>query len=227
MSFRTGMTDDVHELTAAYALDALDDADSRRFEDHLDACERCRNDLEALRAAASELAFAAPAPAPPAALRGRIVAAARAERPNVIPLRRRRAWAAPAAAALASAVAVAAGAWAIVLSHRVSERDDALAVLSDPAARRLDLAGRSGVLVVARTGDAALSVPLARAPAGKEYEAWVITDRPHRAGMLGDGGRATLVIPNRLPHGATVAITLERKGGVDAPTSKPLATVRA
>src|SRR4051794_15539599 len=142
-----GMADSVHDLTAAYALDALADDERRRFEAHLDDCLSCRAEVDEFRTAAAGLALADPAPDPPVELRGRILDAARAERPNVVPLRPRRSWRAPAAAALASVVAVAAGAWAIVLSDRVSDRDDALAVLSDPAARHLALDG---------AGDAAL-----------------------------------------------------------------------
>jgi anti-sigma-K factor RskA len=224
------MSDTIHDQSAAYAIDALDDDERRRFEVHLDDCARCRDDVDAFRMAAAGLAIAEPSPPPPANLRGRILDAARAERPNVVPLRpRRRALWMPAAA-VASAVAVAAGAWAVVLSNRVSDRDDTIAVLSDPSARRLPLsdgAAGSALLVVASSGDAALTGDFARAPDGKEYEAWIITDRPHRAGMLGTGGRATLMLRKSLPKGATVAITLEREGGVDAPTSKALATVRA
>jgi anti-sigma-K factor RskA len=224
------MSDTIHELSAGYAVDALDEEERRRFEAHLDDCARCRDDVDAFRTTAAGLAIADPSPPPPADLRRRILDAARAERPNVVPLRpRRRALWMPAAA-VASAVAVAAGAWAVVLSNRVSDRDDTIAVLSDPSARRLALSdGVAGhaMLVVALSGDAALTGDFMPAPDGKEYEAWIITDRPQRAGMLGSGGRATLMLPKRLPKGATVAITLEREGGVDAPTSKPLATVRA
>jgi anti-sigma-K factor RskA len=217
---------DVHELSAGFALDALDEEDRRAFAAHLEGCARCREDVAAFEAAAARLALAVPASEPPRELRARILDAARAERPNVVPLRPRRSLWAPAAA-LATAAAVAAGTWAVVLSQRVSQRDDALAVLADPTARRLPLGDVGATLVVARTGDAVLTAELAAAPSGKEYEAWVITDRAHRAGMLGSGGRARLMLDDPLPSGATVAITLEREGGVDAPTSKPLATVRA
>jgi len=222
-----GMADSVHDLSAAYALDALDDRERREFEAHLERCERCRDEVDSFRTAAASLAIAEPAPDPPPELRTRILDAARAERPNVVPLRPRRNLWAPAAA-VASAVAVAAVVWCVVLTNRVSDRDDTLAVLADPSARRLPLAGAGdATLVVSPSGRAAITGDFHDAPNGKAYEAWIITDRPHRAGMLGNGGRKTVILDGKLPNGATVAITLEREGGVEAPTSKPLASVRA
>ena len=41
-------TNTLHDLTAAYALDALDDEDARAYEEHLAHCERCRDELASL-----------------------------------------------------------------------------------------------------------------------------------------------------------------------------------
>ena len=105
---------DLHELTAAYALDALapDEADS--YERHLGQCEECRVELAELNETAAALAFAAVAPPPPARLRAAILDTAAAERTNVVPLRRRPwltrglAVAAAAAACVVVGLAVAA-----------------------------------------------------------------------------------------------------------------------
>ncbi len=102
--------DGIHDLTAAYALDALDAEEERRYEAHLGTCPRCREELTSLRDTSAMLAYAVDAPAPPASLRGRILEQAVSERPNVVPLR--RPWFGPAAGA-AGAVAVAA---AVVLA---------------------------------------------------------------------------------------------------------------
>ena len=82
------MADDVHTLVGPYALDALDEGEEVTFEQHLALCERCREELASLREAAGALAYGAPHAAPPPALKERILAQARAERPNVVPLRR-------------------------------------------------------------------------------------------------------------------------------------------
>src|SRR5690242_20091134 len=94
--------DDVHELAAAYVLDALGDEERRIFEAHLARCTVCEEELESLRQAAALLAYAAFGPAPQPALRERLLDRARADRrlARVIPLGRRlRPYALPTAAA--------------------------------------------------------------------------------------------------------------------------------
>ena len=43
----------LHDLTAAYALDALDADDARAYEAHLAHCDRCRDELASLSEAGS------------------------------------------------------------------------------------------------------------------------------------------------------------------------------
>ena len=226
---------DIHELAAAYALDALDGDDKAAFERHLASCEQCAAELAAFRETAATLAYAVEAPAPPPPhLRTRILEAARAERPNVIPLRRR--WAMPALATTAAVAAVAAlalGVWNISLANERDEErsareatERALALTADPDATLAALTGAEGTLVVGAGGTAALVVcRLAEAPAGKTYEAWVIADdRPQPAGVF-DGGAGCRAVPleRRVPTGATVAVTVE-DGRVEQPTSEPVIT---
>ena len=217
------MADDLHELSALYALDALDGDELARFEEHLDDCERCQDELLGLRAAAASLAFAVDGPAPPAALRSRILDAARGEVQNVVPFRARRSIAVSVAAAVAiaaTAAAVALGLWAASLDHSLSGERAALRILGDPHARHIPLTDVRGALVVAPSGEAALAADLPEPPRGKVYEVWVIgTNTVQRAGTF-TGQRTTLT--TRVPAGATVAVTLERAGGVERPTTHPL-----
>ena len=81
--------DALHDLTAAYALDALGSEDARAYEAHLAHCDRCREELAELSDAAGALAYATEAPAPSAELRARILQQAARERMNVVPLRPR------------------------------------------------------------------------------------------------------------------------------------------
>jgi anti-sigma factor RsiW len=216
------MADNPHELSALYALDVLDADERARYEDHLAGCESCQSELRGLREAAVALAFATDAQAPPASLRERILEQARAEPQNVVPLRSRRSFAVAVASALAvvaTAAAVALGVWAASLHHSLAHERAAVDVLGDPHARHVPLQGAAGQLVVAPSGEAALAVSLPAPPNGKTYETWVIDGGVHRDRLFKGG---TVLLVRRLSAGTTVKVTLERAGGVDAPTSTPL-----
>ena len=216
----------VHELTAAYALHALRPDEERAFEAHLSRCSECREELASFGDTTAALAYGVDAPPPSPALRERILAQARAERPNVRPLRPR--WAAPttAVAAVAAVAVLALGLWAVSLSNDLeSERE---AQREQP--RAFPVSGADGGrLVVAPTGEAVLLLPeLDPAPRGKTYEAWVIEDgAPQPAGLFEGGPRTAVALTRPVPRGAVVAVTLEPAGGVPAPTGEPLLTVEA
>ena len=217
------MEDDlIHDLCAAYALDALEPEDERSFEAHLASCSRCREELAGLSETAAALAHAVPPADPPARLRARILDAARAERPNVVPLRPRRSPGNVVLATVAAAAACAAvglGIWAATLHEQLGSNSQALNAIA--------LHGADGSLVRAHNGEATLVVSgLSPAPAGKTYEAWVIrSGKAARAGLFsGRSGTAVVRLMRRVPSGAVVGVTLERAGGVDQPTSTPLVT---
>jgi len=160
-------TETLHELTAAYALDALDPAERQAYEEHLAGCERCREELAELSVAAGSLAYAVEGVTPPPQLRGRILEAARAERPNVVPLRPRWAYPVAAVAAVAACAAIGLGAWNVSLHNRLGGAQEAL--------RGVTVKGATGSVVVGSRGSGALVLTgLRPAPAGKTYEAWVI-----------------------------------------------------
>ena len=227
------MESNLHDLTAGYALDALDDDERAAFEEHLRGCERCRAELADLAETASQLAFAAPAAAPPPALRDRILEEARGGgRVIEFPVHRRRlTFALGGVAAAAAAVAIGVGVWATTLSNELDEQRQALDVLADPDARSTELDGASGRLVVDDEGQAALVLrDVDPAPGGKTYEAWVIAGdaAPKPAGLFrGDDDRDLVLLTRRVPPGAQVAVTIEREGGVDAPTQVPIFRARA
>jgi hypothetical protein len=198
---------DLHEQVAAYALDALDDDERQAYEAHLVGCERCREELAGLIDTAGALGLAADAADPPESLRRGILDAARDEGPsNVVSIgsRRRRRFAVGGVAAAAAAVALAVGLYA--------------ALSGSSAEPSLSVATSQGVTTATIDG-------LSDAPAGKTWELWVIEgSTPHRAGAFTLGGKQELVLTRTAPPGSTVAVTLERAGGVDAPTSPPVVT---
>ena len=225
----------IHELTAGYALDALDPAEREAFERHLADCEQCQNELASFWEVTSALAVAADGPAPNAALRERILADARAEKQTVVPLdsRRRVSPVLASVTAIAAAVAIGLGIYSISLSGQLDDtkaaltaQESAAAVLADPTATTVALQSGSGRLVVDADGAAVLVLDdLAAAPAGKIYQAWNVEGQtPVSAGIFDTTDKQAIVsIPQVVPNGAVVAVTVEKAGGASSPTLPPLA----
>jgi len=192
--------EDLHELTAAYALDALDADERRAYEAHLEACDRCRADLRDLGGTVGALGLATEGSAPPDGLRDRILVAARQEGPsNVVAIRsaRRRWYSVGAAAAAVAAAALAVGLYA---------------AFSGGSSPRLAISVNSGI--------AQATVRFDAAPPGKTYELWVIEGKamPRPAGLFEGGRKQVVTLTRPAPDGSVVAVTLERSGGATTPT---------
>jgi anti-sigma-K factor RskA len=229
--------DGIHELSAAYALHALDPEEERTFEDHLARCGECRDHVAAFQEATAAMAYDVDAPPPPPVLRERILARARRERPSVVALPERRRWVFPATAGFAAAAtcaAIALGIWSVSLSSNLTDERSALdqtreaiAILFREDATRIGLSGVEGQLVVADDGDAWLVVSdLVRAPGEKTYEIWIARNgEAVPAGLFPGGGEHTVVkLERKVPDGASVAVTLERAGGVMQSRNDPVFT---
>jgi anti-sigma-K factor RskA len=195
---------DPHDLTAAYALDALDADEAEVYERHLGQCEECREQLAELNGTAVSLAFGTVAPAPPARLRASILEAAAAERTNVVPFLRRR-WVSRGLAVAAAAVACIAVGLGVALSQS-SHRNTVTAALI----------GLNGTTTLHISG-------LADAPHGKTYEAWIIPvgAAPLPAGLF-SRGTSSVLLHGKLPKHAVVAVTIDPAGGSTHPTSTPI-----
>jgi anti-sigma-K factor RskA len=202
---------DLHELTAAYALDALDADEAEVYEKHLGQCEECREQLAGLSETTGALAFGTVAPAPPPRLRAAILERAAAERSNVVPFARRR-WVARGLAVAAAAAACIVVGLAVALT-RSSNSPMVSMALSRHA---------NGQATVRFTG-------LEAAPSGKTYELWVIPkgQSPQRAGLFHGGASTTIQLEGNVPQNAVVAVTIERAGGVRAPTTTPILSAQA
>ena len=200
---------DLHDLTAAYALDALDPDEAEAYERHLSQCEECREQLAELNESATALAFGTVAPAPPPRLRASILDTAAAERSNVVPLLRRP-WVARGLGVAAAAAACVIVGFAVALSQ--SSRTRVVTVVLGP--------DRTATLHI--TG-------LSSAPSGKTYEAWVIPAgrRARPAGLFSGGGGTTVRLHGTVPRNAVVAVTVERTGCASAPTTTPLFSAHA
>jgi anti-sigma-K factor RskA len=225
--------DALHDLTAAYALDALEPEDARRYEAHLARCERCQGELAELSESAGALAYAADAPTPSSDLRARILNQARDERPNVVPLRSR--WLRPltAAAAVAACAAIGLGLWAFSLSGKLDRSEADLAaqqrvaqILAQPGSHKISFS--RGTLVVGSDGKGALLLnKLAEPGSGRTYEAWVADGgAPQPAGLFTGGTSVAVPLDQPVRDGATVMVTEEKAGGTEAPSRAPFLIVR-
>lgn len=226
----------IHELTAGYALDALDLEERRAYESHLATCEHCQQELASFWETTEALAVATSGAAPSSALRERILADVRTEPlQNVVPFEPRRRRLAPAlgaVAAVAAVVALALGLWSSNLSSDLDEARAALerertaaAIVADVNSRTIDLASGNGRLVVDTEGRAALVLDeLGPAPAGRTYQAWIIEDdNPISAGVFpGEDGIDVVLVDGDVAEGEIVAVTIERAGGAEFPTRPPL-----
>jgi anti-sigma factor RsiW len=228
---------DRHALTGAYAANALTPEEERDFEQHLSACPACSQEVAELRATASRLAAAVAAPPPPA-LRGRVLTEVRGVRqrsplPGGVASSRTRAerWR-PVLAAAAGLLLVASATATAVHEHRVA--DDAerraariAAMVADPDGRTVlapSASGGSGTVVTADGAALVLTRELPQLPEHQTYQLWVVAGRtPRPAGLLGRGGGDVVerYLPS-VPKGASVAVTVEPRGGSRAPTTDPV-----
>ncbi len=142
-----------------------------------------------------------------------------------------------ALAVVAGVVAIALGAWAFASSMRdggsaevtptapIYGAAQALSLLAKPSTQRIPLQGADGSITLAvGAGGRGLLVldGLAVAPVGLTYQAWALDPakrRPlHVPGATFTGIETIVPLTARVPPGWFVGITVERAGGVEAPT---------
>ncbi|MBX9362252.1 anti-sigma factor [Streptomyces sp. WAC04114] len=238
---------DLHTLTGAYALHALSDEEGALFEQHLNACPSCAEEITEFTATAAKLA-AAVAVTPSPAMKGQVqqrVTTVRQVAPHVPrtpPAARLRRRLPPLLLAACLAAATALGGVAVWEHNRAEDAvaqqqqarrqaDELATVLgaSDAVSRRIPLRGASATLVVSRAQDKAVVVAadMVAPPKGKVYQLWYDQDGTMRpAGLMDtDRTRQTVALSGSANSASAVGITVEPAGGSDRPTSAPLAVV--
>lgn len=242
------MSPDLHHLSGAYSVDALESDERSAFERHLAECTACQSDVAELTAAAHSLAGLHDA-TPPESLRASVLSGIAQVRPlpppaddeaaaapadaasegaTVIPLfRRTTTWIAAAAAAAVLAVGgVALDTWSadqptLTAIQQVQAAQDAATVTS----RKGEF---TATLAYSRALDrsALTVVGMPPAPEGKTYQLWYVgSDEIARsAGFLtaADDGRAEAVLQGSLQNAAAVGVTVEPAGGSPSPTTDPI-----
>ncbi|WP_107765948.1 anti-sigma factor [Nocardioides terrigena] len=224
---------DIHHLTGAYALDAVDDIERARFEQHLAECEDCRLEVASLREAAGLLSETT-AVTPPPALRESVLAGIAQVRPlppivHRTPVVQRRWFPLLVAAAVVAILGVGAALWqpwapsqdsSLTAAEQVLEAGDARSVAVD--------LGDSGSATVTRSeslGKAVITTDdMAPAPSGKVFELWLQVDGEMvPAGLMPPGEDTQMVLEGDATTATAVGITVEPEGGSDQPTTEPIA----
>jgi anti-sigma-K factor RskA len=242
---------DIHSLSGAYALDAVDDLERAAFERHLRECESCALEVSELRETVTRLADTA-AVEPPPSLRASVLDAV-ARTPQARPGRSGRAHAAGHAAAAQrwrrfAAVSVAAGViaagagvgtWTVAsrnvddarrVAAQARERADAFEkVLAAPDVKVFTMAAGGGGTInvaVARSRNEALAVLKDMPALGPEkvYQLWMIGPSGARSPGALDVGQTAGAQVLEIGNAAQFGVSVEPKGGSKTPTAV-LATI--
>jgi anti-sigma-K factor RskA len=231
---------DIHALSGAYAVDALDDAERTEFEQHLAECAECRAEVASFRETSALLAEA-DAETPPSSLRQSVLASisqvrplppetpaqprtAAADEPSVV---RRRRW--PqllAAAAAVVIVAVGVLAWHPWQHDETTPADQVLDA-PDAVSTTQQLAG-GGELTLVRSPSLERAVLVGRdvppAGAGKTYQMWM--QQPGEdmvsAGLMPNANVPT-VLTGDAATATAAAVSIEPAGGSVHPSKDVVA----
>ena len=235
--------DEAAEALGAYALGALPDDEAARVESHLRECERCQEDLAALRVAVNALPTAAPPVDAPPELEERVMAIVRAEaellqatganadRPSEPRRRRglRSLLARPAfAAAAAAGLAVAAILGFVIGGGGADDSGNARTVQAHVTSAAGVTPATSAALRVSGQRATLMVRDMPEPPADRVYEVWVRHGGAARvpAGTTFVVRSGDIPIAHSVDRGDQVLVTAEPKGGSATPTSPPMIVAR-
>lgn len=235
------MTEDLHHLAAAYALDALDDQERREFEAHYPSCSICSTEVADYRETAAHLAEVS-ATAPPVDLKARLMAEIGQTRQiapivsaRAIDLPGRRRLREPRQRILALAAAAVVAVVGFIGGLQFSRSDgDIDSVLLAADATTLSLEGEMGDarVVWSESEDRVVLIASDLDDPGEDrsYELWLIDAEGASATGLfvpDDDGNITveLALDGRTP--SAWAITIEPDTGSNQPTGPLLLTGEA
>ncbi|MFE9479611.1 anti-sigma factor domain-containing protein [Streptomyces spororaveus] len=241
---------DLHTLTGAYVLDALEPAERIAVERHLADCPSCAQEVQEFSETATRLGLAVAAP-PSAALRDQVmlrIATVRQEPPRAVrgahSARVRPRWRPPSNWALAACLAgaVALGGVAVAQYERAEDArqqaqraritNDAVGAVLAAADARVTTAplrgGAVGTVVVSAARNQAVFAAsgLPAPPSGKVYQLWYNDGggRMRPAGLMDPGTPATAtLLEGPVDTASGMGVTVEPAGGSPQPTSAPVA----
>ena len=240
------------ENVGAYLLSALTEVEERAFEEHLQECPVCQDEVDRLRAAVGALPRSVDPMSPPASLKASLMATVNADardaqgevRRHGIARRVRErisglnsaltgmrpgmAWMAAAVVLLAGILGGATGLYAI--SELTSGDGGARTVAASVDRTRVPQASASLAVADNPEHGGVLRVHgLPRLESDSVYQVWlerdgeVISQSMFAVGEDGDGAAA---VADNLESADAVMVTRERAGGAKAPSEKPVLNVR-
>jgi anti-sigma-K factor RskA len=224
---------DIHALSGAYAVDALDDVERAGFERHLAGCDTCQAEVASLREATAAMSDDV-ALAPPPELRAAVLdgitrvrplppVVATSHRAEGDTTSRRRWFPALVAAVVLALVGVGAAVWQPWQddSPQLSAADR---VLADASAQRVthELPGGAVATVVRSTKEhraVIVTENMPAAPDGKAYQLWLQTPTEDMvsAGLM-PAGADTVLLEGDADDALAVGLSLEPEGGSPQPT---------
>jgi anti-sigma-K factor RskA len=237
---------DLHTLTGAYALDAIDGSERERFEHHLGRCQPCEYEVRGLQETATRLGQAVAA-RPPEQMKARVLSAVATTRqlppvPDVRPLPApapgwNRRVAVPLAAAclvIAVVLGVLLGISRHQLATETAQQRAIAAVLSAPGARLVreptSLGGVASIVVAVKLHQFVFtSNGLPALANARVYQLWVLGPggSATSAGLLSmtPNGQTAPVLAGGLAAGDKVGVTVEPAGGTTKPTATPIVVI--
>jgi anti-sigma-K factor RskA len=237
---------DIHALSGAYALDALDDVERAQFDRHLATCAECRAEVRSFCETAALMAEVE-AETAPESLRAGVLSGIGAVRPLPpeasvtttgpshaapvsMPVRRRALPTLLAAAVALILLATGAFAWHPWTSDRTTLAEQ---IINAPDAVRVTehLAGGAGDLTLVRSESLGRAVMIGdhvpEPKPGKVYQLWL--QQPGQgwvsAGLMPDSTQPT-VLSGNVVNAKVAAITVEPDPGSSQPTSVPIAVFK-
>lgn len=233
------MSVDIHALSGAYAVNAVDEFERAQFERHLADCADCRSEVDSLRETAALLSETS-ASTPPDSLRASVLAGIQTVRPLppvvVSAAERGRATRRrfPALVAAAAALIVVGGVGATVLNPWADDRSDQLQaqqrVQDAPDARTFthEMAGGGQVTIVrSEKLNQAVVTTAGLEPLDEDqtYELWLIHDGVMVPAGITDGDVSNLLLEGDPRTASGAGITIEPEGGSEEPSLPPVVQV--
>lgn len=235
-----------HDLLAAYLLDAVDDDERQRFEEHLLGCTECERELAELGGTVEALAASVPVAPPPrlreevlrqvaqdrAAHDGSAAPAGQSDAPTDMLAAQREKRSSRRMFLLAGAAAAVAAVMALVIGPFLGTdtmTTQTIAAAADAERFEVAVGDATATVIVSRSlNKAAIETSdMAPAPDGQAYQLWLaqadgtLTD----AGLMPQTDNPAMVLSTDLGEAVAVGITMEPSGGSPQPTSEPIALV--